>query len=510
MEDKKKITFIVLNLFIFFVAIYLLTYAGGVTDVSQMRVEVLKSIFERGDLSVPSGMGIRGSDGREYSWFPIGSVLFAFPFFIIGELSGIPSANLISIMSLLISAFTAVVVFLFSVTLGYSRRASLSVSIFYGLGTMAWYYSKDSGDHTLETFFVLLSIYFMCRYSINKRVSPLLFSAFSIGLAFLARPTSILVIPPLLILMISQYPEESDFKARLKFLMGRGALFFLSLLPFVALFFWYNYCRFGSIFETGYGLMPARLGLDFFTGTPLLTGLLGFLVSPGKGFFYYSPIAVLFFFSINIFRKKHPLPAFCFVLIIMLYLFFYSRNIYWHGDWTWGPRYIFVITPFTIIPIAALMDSFIQKGKNIQKMLVYTIFAISMLVQISAVSVNTFKYFYHLIIEEKVKFTAAYGEGAQPIYEPPPETYFDWHRSPIWAQIKFIREIGGNLLKGHRYAVPSKQVPPVERIEAELQSNVFDFWWLYAYYYEGSYSGFVAAAFLFLIAVFSASRLKGF
>lgn len=510
MEDKKKITFIVLNLFIFFISTYLLTYAGGISDVSQLRVEVLESIVRGGDLSVPSGMGIRGSDGREYSWFSIGSVLFAFPFFITGKLAGIPPASLISIMSLLISASTAVIVFLFSISLGYSRRASLSVSIFYGLGTMAWYYSKDSGDHTLETFFVLLSIYFMCLYSINKRVSHLLFSAFSIGLAFLARPTSILAVPPLLILMISQYPEESDFKARLKFLMGRGALFFLSLLPFVGLFFWYNYCRFGSIFETGYGLMAARLGLDFFTGTPLLTGLLGFLVSPGKGFFYYSPIAVLFFFSIKPFSKKHPLPAFCFVLIIMLYLFFYSRNIYWHGDWTWGPRYIFVATPFMVIPIAALIDSFIQKGKNIHKTIVYAIFGVSVVVQISAVSVNTYKYFYRLINEEKVKFTVAYGEGAQPIYEPPPETYFDWHSSPILAQIKFIHEIGGNLLKGYRYAAPPKQVPQVERMEAELQFNVFDFWWLYEYYYEGSYSGFVAAAALFLIAVFSASRLKGF
>jgi hypothetical protein len=81
------------------------------------------------------------------------------------------------------------------------------------------------------------------------------------------------------------------------------ALFALAFLPFLGLSFWYNFYRFGSIFETGFSLIARRLGLDFFAGTPFLTGLGGFLISPGKGFFYYSPVAILFFFSISLFKR---------------------------------------------------------------------------------------------------------------------------------------------------------------------------------------------------------------
>ena len=62
-------------------------------------------------------------------------------------------------------------------------------------------------------------------------------------------------------------------------------LFSIVFLPFVCLNLWYNYYRFGSVFETGYSLIAMKTGLDFFSGTPLLTGLSGLLISPGKGLF---------------------------------------------------------------------------------------------------------------------------------------------------------------------------------------------------------------------------------
>jgi hypothetical protein len=37
--------------------------------------------------------------------------------------------------------------------------------------------------------------------------------------------------------------------------------------------------------------------------------------------------------------------------------------------------------------------------------------------------------------------------------------------------------------------------------------NVFDFWWLYRYFMEGSYSGFIAALLLLFISLFSATRV---
>ena len=147
-ENNRDIS---VYLFIFFLSVYLLTASAPVrfTDVGIARIEVLKSITERFDLSIPTGMGIKGHDGREYSLFAIGSVVLAIPFYITGKLIGISPFDLIAIMNQLAGASTVVLVFLFSFSLGYSKRASLYASILYGLGTMAWYYSKDSGDHAL-------------------------------------------------------------------------------------------------------------------------------------------------------------------------------------------------------------------------------------------------------------------------------------------------------------------------------------------------------------------------
>lgn len=504
--DRKTVRVIAVNLFVFFSAIYLLTYSGAtIGDVGQMRIEVAKSLVKGFDLAVPLGTGLRGGDGRDYSWFGIGSVLLALPFYIIGEWAGIAPDRSFDMFILSICSATAVLVFLFSVRLGYSLRASLTSSFFYGLGTMAWPYSKDSGDHSIETFFVLLSVYFMCRHSTGKQVTHLFLSALSIGIAFIARPNSILVMPSLFMLMVLHNSKEFDFKTEIWLAARSIAIFSLSLLPFIGLVLWYNYYRFGSIFETGFGLMAERLGVDFFTGTPLLTGLFGFLASPGQGFFYYSPVAILFFFSIRPFFRRHPIPALSFILIMTTYLLFYSKNEFWHGTSAWGPRYIFAVTPFLVIPIAELLDSPMWSTKKILRVSVYTISVISLVVQLAAVSVCPDKYFFDLHIREKVTFRKVSGEGVQPIIYPPSEIYFEWHRSPILSRFKIIREMSWNM-KDYKYSEPSKEASPEEKAKAALFMHVFDFWWLYMYYVRGP-SAPVAAIVLFLIAVFSASRL---
>lgn len=509
LKENKILKFIVFNLFFFFISIYFLTSSRiniYITDVSQARIEVVKSIIERLDLSVPESIGIRGADGRGYSLFGIGSVLLAIPFCLAGKLLGIPPVNILSVMNQLIGAATVVLVFLFSISLGYSKRASLIVAIFYGLGTMAWYYAKDPGDHAIETFFILLSVYFMYLYVVDKKIFHLLLSAISLGIAFITRPTSVLVIPPLFILMLVYYLKKFDLKATVRLIVQDIVLFFIAFLPFLGLSLWYNHYRFGSVFETGYSLIAARTGVGHFTGTSLLTGISGFLISPAKGFFYYSPVAILFFFSIRSFIKKHPGLGVSFILIMISYLLFLSKYLYWHGDWAWGPRFILVLTPFFIIPIAELFDSDIWKKKKFIKIGVYFIFAVSLVIQLAAVSVDFNKYFINLQIEENVKFTVAQGDGIQPIVEPPIETYFNWHRSPLLSQFRFIYKTAGNM-KDYRYSKPPQDATMNEMLKTDPFYNVFDFWWVYIYFLEKSYLGFIVALILLLSAIYAAIRL---
>lgn len=506
--NKTEVVAIASNLFIFFTALYLLTYAWHNSDASQLRIEVARSIAESSDMAVPSGTGIKGADGRDYSWFGIGSVLLYIPFYIVEKAAGIPHESLFDLIILLVCAATPVLIFFFSISLGYSRRASIFTSIFYGLGTMAWYYSKDPSDHGLEAFFILLSAYFMYRHATDKQVIHLIFSALSIGIAFITRQNSILIIPSLFMLMVLHNSKQYDLKTMIWLAARNIALFVLCLIPFICLIFWYNYYRFGSVFETGHGLIAKRLGVDFFTGTPIFTGLFGFLASPGEGFFYYSPVAILFLFSIRPFYRKHPVPALSFILIIILYLLFFSKNKFWHGAIGWGPRYIFAVTPFLIIPIAEMLDSPFWSSKPFSKLFVCVVFAVSMVVQIASVSVHQSKYYVYLLVEKNVRFEVIEGQGVQSIKYPPPEIFFDWQMSPILARFKFIREMGRNM-EDYKYAELPAKAAYAEKIKADPAMNIFDFWWLYKYFLEGSYSGFISAGSLFLIAILTASRLRG-
>jgi hypothetical protein len=332
-------------------------------------------------------------------------------------------------------------------------------------------------------------------------------SAFSVGFAFITRPTSILVIPPLCIMMIVYYSKQFSFKETVKLITKNIALFSIGFLPFLGLFLWCNYYRFGSIFETGYQLIAARTGIEFFKGTSLFAGLRGLLISPGKGFFYFSPIAVFFFFSIKPFLKKHLGLGMCFIFIIGSYLLFLSKYIFWHGDWAWGPRLMLVVTPFFIMPIAELIDSKKWTKKGFLRTGIYSIFVLSLIIQVAAISIDFRKHFLHLWFHEKVTFSIANGQGAQPVIESPSKIYYDLKRSPILSQFTYIYSIAREI-KNYKYAEPPEDASIVEQINISLYTNVFDFWWIYKYYLDKSYSGFIGALVIFFIAIFGAVKLR--
>jgi hypothetical protein len=504
-REKKIIRFTCVNLFILFFSVYLLT-APGMNffdiDASQMRIQVAKSIVERADISVAEGVGIIGDDGRKYSWLGIGTTIIAIPFYIIGKSIGIPEFAIL-IMNLLFGAAAPIIIFLFCISLGYSRRTSFLVSIFYGFGTMAWPLAKQPFDHTIETFLILLSVYFMYSYVIHRKISRLLFSSIALGFAFITRATSVLVMPPLFILMIISLSKQSDFKATLKLMTKNIVLLSLTLLPFLCLFFWYNYYRFGSVLETGYQLMSTSTGIDYFSKTSIFTGLNGLLISPGKGIFYYSPIAILFFISIKSFMKKHLWLSVSFILIMLSYVLFYSKYIYWHGDFAWGPRYLLVITPFLIIPIAELLESRIWSKKKLLRVAICLIFILALIIQIAAVSVDFQKYFINLIIDQKI--TVIQGRGVPLIFVPPDETYFNWYKSPLLTQFKFIYEMTKNM-KCIKYSEKLGNETVCEKIYTEPSLNIFDFWWVYMYFEDASYSVLLMALILLFIAIYYAGR----
>jgi hypothetical protein len=118
----------------------------------------------------------------------------------------------------------------------------------------------------------------------------------------------------------------------------------------LAILLWLNELRFGSFFEFG----PNAYDRGF--STPLWVGLYGYLFTPGRSVFLYSPPLILGILAFGRFFRQYRSEAFLFVGIVLTYLVIYSTFGYWAGGWSWGPRYLLPIVPFLTLPVAYWFD----------------------------------------------------------------------------------------------------------------------------------------------------------
>lgn len=495
---------IALYLFATLFAIYVLTSSECYyfhADASHLRFEVTKALVEDGDVAIPAGLGFVGADGRDYSWLGLGAALVAVPFYLLGSLLGIRAEIPIAFINPLFTAATAVLILGCVRRLGYSERIAAAVALCYGLGSFAWPLSKQPFDHCQETFLLLLSLSSALRFKQSQQRRHLAVCGAALGLAFLTRPTTILALPALaaLLLVRSSRQEPAPPLRRI----ATGVLpATLAAAPFVAASLWYNAYRFGSLFETGYGLFAERAGVDFFFGTDLMVGLAGFLASPAKGFFFYSPVALLGVLGFLPFFARHRDVALSFLLLIVAYTLFLSANIYWHGDWTWGPRYLLAITPCLMIPAAALFE----RARWPTKTLVLALFLLATALQLLGTAVDFNKHFYDLAYVKNIPFEVVSGPGVQSIHEPVIATYFDWQLSPIISHAHSLSEYA---TADYHPAGSRRQNLPLDRdnYQRHPRMNLYDYWWVYETVLSGNRHAYPLALTMTIFIVACCIRL---
>ena len=109
-----------------------------------------------------------------------------------------------------------------------------------------------------------------------------------------------------------------------------------------------NAWRYGS--PTDFG--PKNISFT----NPLLDGLYGFFLSPGKSLFLYAPVVLVGLVAVPFTpRPKRPAVALL-VALGAVNVAVYARYYQWHGDHAWGPRYLIMTIPFFVLPLAPLLD----------------------------------------------------------------------------------------------------------------------------------------------------------
>jgi hypothetical protein len=317
-----------------------------------------------------------------YSKFGLLQPLLASPLIVFAKLVGIGGWVLVDlIFNPAVTALAAVLVMRLSKDLGYPLKTSVLASLLFGVGTIAWPYAKTFNELPLGALFLLFSIIYLHKSASSGKNKTTLIAALSFGLAVIAR-FSLLMFLPIVIMYLGLGIRKMTRRAVVVHLIS----FITVVLLFLVLYLGYDYLRFGSLLETGYGTFQDVSGPEY-SGS-ILVGLYGLLFSSGAGLLIYCPIAVLFPSSIVKFSKQHRPEALLFTALFLESLLFYARlsNGLWAGWNYWGPRYLLPVLPYIVLPISSMIDT--SNKKNFVKWTIAYLFACSVLVNLLAVLVD--------------------------------------------------------------------------------------------------------------------------
>jgi hypothetical protein len=149
--------------------------------------------------------------------------------------------------------------------------------------------------------------------------------------------------------------------------------------PLGAVYLYYNYLRWGSIFFTGYGITfgaaaPAASVLVPHELAPV--GFFGMFLSPGKSIFLYSPPLLLALFGFPRFVRRYRYIALAMLFTIFPGLYIHAQMISWAGDYAWGPRYMTFALGVLLVPAGFLLQDWLEQLHKLRRAAAIASFAV--------------------------------------------------------------------------------------------------------------------------------------
>jgi len=370
---------IALPLFVLLVSIYSLTYSGTfITDDEHILASRTLSLAFDGylndnrvygnsrvyDLSqnppLHAAQGVNIEPGQAF----IGAALARLSYVLdVGHIQAI------FLLNIWVTASTAICVFCAVLLHGFPRLTALLCTLLFGLGTMAWPYSKTYFRDSLAMFFLTvawLSAIGLLRKKSTGVVTWLSWFGVIAGLVLgtLTKNTVIVALPVLLpYIFLREFKNSST----IRWIHSKNKKpFFLTIsVVLLAIVLWTLFFPSVGIFarfSPSYYLLVLKKFL--ITPHPLfLEAIAGPLISPGKSIMIYSPCLILSILgSIKKWQLTWPAWLYLFLLIICQALFF---DWEWWGFINWGLRFVLPAIPPLIIASAPIVDIWLrtQKGR---------------------------------------------------------------------------------------------------------------------------------------------------
>ena len=335
--------------------VYLLSTGGQpfISDGEVMLITAMRIVDER-TVSLPEGASIypqtvRRADGYLFSKYGPGQPVAAAPLYALGRYAlrkVLPLTDdrdflvgrfFTLLLPALATALTGALLCRWAALLYGSARMGVALALLFGLGTLAWPYSRFFFSEPLFTACLVLA-----ALAIRTR-HPLL-AGLALGYAVFTRVGGAALLPAFGLYAWLVFAVDGGNVQTFK----RFGWMALGGLPFALLLLAYNWVRFRALTEQGYAS-------EGFTGN-LLVGLYGLLLSPGKSVFLYVPLLLALPWAIVPFARRYrPEAALVGALAAITLLQSALWWIWWAG-WGWGPRFLVPLMPFLILMLGVLLE----------------------------------------------------------------------------------------------------------------------------------------------------------
>jgi len=366
MRMNPKISISIL-LFLFYFSIYAFTMKGQIRFGDEAeRYLTVQSIVERHDLAIQFDQDLHrhiGLDGRNYSFYELGSTLPLVPFYAVGNFVAkfFPSEDpnwietlFTGLLNPVLTALTCVLLYRFAIALGNSAKSALFTSMLLGLATIAWPYSKGLEREPILSLCLLLSVYAAFMFRQSGETKWLWATGASLGFLLFAKIATVILVPFFALYIATEFLPIKRDRSAIRSLL-RLSCFAIPIVVLVGVQAIYNQVRYGDFTDIG---LVSEMGnpITFHFGLSYLNEMLpAFLYSQEKAVFIYSPPLLLLLPGwIKFFRHKKQEALLVASLIIALVLFYSLDRSGTQVGW-WGPKELVDITPLGLVPLSILL-----------------------------------------------------------------------------------------------------------------------------------------------------------
>lgn len=390
---------IIIFYFIFLFSFFSIFSAGVLDSVDGLQyLAVARNIYYKGEPTAPVYeyntrenlhlSSLVGENGKTYSMTGLGYSLSFLPAVFITDMvyriykieppRHFPLENdwlilfTASFTNSFFGAALGIILLVYFKLLKLSLKQSILLSFISIVSTNLLVYTKHSFAHMAFIVFMMLVFLLIKYYSIKKNLLLLFLAGLCFGvLIIIYNQTFVLTILPILsyyFLLVK--PNTRTLRYEIK----KSLYFIVGVLPFTLIYFWYEGLRAvptQNLTQPDFYLNYASHSFSFPLGV-FLEGLHGQLFSPGRSIFLYSPpLLIILFFWMKIKKTVNP-ELFTFLLLSTIYIIFYAMQYRvgsvdqgisgnWHGELSWGPRYITPLIPLGMLLVGAIYTTFSKK-----------------------------------------------------------------------------------------------------------------------------------------------------